>query len=1010
MDDIDSNSSHIDSSDKDVIVSLKEEGPKRQSQVSLIYNKAKEEQSALSAEKVKGLRDQRSSITPVKVSDDNNSSSLTLAQRYVQQTKQAKLDNEAYVKGLTASRSKHVSEIVGTGKKESFNRAINESRGAYLQRLNLTRQDTISRYISADGVSVRRKIGLMDEIFVQSIPSQEDIDRIIKSALLVKNSITTTNSNGDYVFLMGSVQIYEAKSLSKMAESICQRLLRENYGQPKPLQCGIYNDQGKRPPITLSSIVYSNGDTPYVALEIKPLDGNEYNTNAFGVRKIGVYSPYETTLQMFDRIFDIVPLEGWQQWSENTDLKEAVTESELQEVQNAVKESIDNNVEDSNIQIESISLEEVEPAPENATVEVKPEVIVEEEPTPLNANIESVVPPEVEPVVPAEVEPIEDTKVLSFSNNEEAAVPASPDSGAADDQDDGDDSMIEEEDTPFNYGLRDTMAQVKVLDPVKPPVDLMKGRADNSCPQFWTLADEDDSELQPSLESMISVKPSDITNVSSAGNCLVLQCNDTVTIITSNMKSATVKANLYVVNDKAFQWIKGAAWSGWRFKWPMKSQGMGRMTKRFFVLRDDEITYYKSVPRDRRGERAEAFIRLVPGTTVKKDRKFLRACITVQSPLDTLWLKAFKDSSDDIFINEVKRGCEANNRRPIFWTKSSIDNVWYNESNYFRCVAVDASHNRPGEYSHCSLFSLKVDDGNSKSRTMFSIDAAYSHIKIRKPQHDITLYHSKAPNNLPFDGEQLFTAVKLVDDCIVVGGSNGFVSVLCLKKDINNVAYCLPPNRQITVDKTFETIYGHVRDSTILCIGAGHKTRMFITGDDYGGVSLWKIPDSVGNYYEEDNGTIWEGAVLCDYILIEKILGPLTQKNEKIRSLIFLPDEDQVLVGTSQRLVLFIISGDNKFSYYSELDKVAPECQCVYSVFTDNRAATFGATYNRMILWKVVQSDSSYSRGQSKVLRIEWTKEMHRAAVENLKPVDHVNGESGEVENNTTNRGSCTMS
>jgi len=1032
---MDSNSNN-DSPEKDTSSSsssmlspTSEKVPKRQSQVSLIYNKAKEEQNALSAEKMKGLRDQRSSsaLTPSK---EGSSSSLTLAQRYEQQALQAKLNNQAYVKSLTESRTKDVSEIVGTGKKESFNRAINESREAYIQRLLLAKQDTISRYISADGVSVRRKIGLMDELFIQTIPAQEDIDRIFQAALLIKNSIKSTNATGDDIFLMGNIQIYEAKSLSKMAESICHRMMRESYGQPKALQCGIYNDQGKCPPITLSSIVYSNNDIPYLALEIKPVDGNEYNTSAFGVRKIAAYSPYETTLQLFDRIFDVVPKEGWQEWSENTDLTEAVTVSELQEVQEAVKDSIDNNAEDTNVDSGN-SISSTIDQVENLTVNVEeaPVVVEEVSPVVVEQEVSPVLEEEVPPVVEKEEVPVVEEPVVTAAKEEEpvfveppppveednqtsvkAELPPSPDSGAMDDQDEGDDDKIEE-DTPFNYGLKDTMAQVKVLEPVKPPVDLMKGRADNACPQFWTLADEDDSELQPMIETMVTVKPSDITNVSCAGNCLVLQCNDTVTIVTSNMKSATVKANLYVVNDKAFQWIKGAAWSGWRFKWPMKSQGMGRMTKRFFVLRDDELSYYKTVPRDRRGERAEAFMRLVPGTTVKKDRKFLRACITVQSPLDTLWLKAFKDSSDDIFINEVKRGCEANNRRPIFWTKSSIDNVWYNESNYFRCVAVDASHNRPGEYSHCSLFSLKVDDGLSKSRTMFSVDAAYSHIKTRKPQHDIVLHHSKAPNNKTFDGEQLFTVVKLVDDCIVVGGSNGFVSVLCLKKDINTVAYCLPPSKQVTGNK-FETSFGHGRDSTILCVGAGHKTRMFLAGDDYGGVSLWKIPDSVGNYYEEDKANIWEGAILCDYVLIEKVLGSLSQKNEKIRSVMFLPDEDQVIVGTSQRLVLFIISGDNKFSYYSELDKVGPECQCVYSIYTDNRAASVGANYNRMILWKVVQSDggSSY-RGQSKVLRIEWTKEMHRAAVENLKPVSEiVNTDSADADSAKVDRGSCIIS
>jgi len=996
--------------------------PNKRASVAERFIKAKEEQNALSAEKVKGLRDQRSSVTPGKMYNDDNSS-LTLAQRYEQTVHSAKLDRSAYVKSLTETRSKQVSELVGTGVKDTYSRAINESREAYLQRLVLTRQDTISRYVSADGVSVRRKIGLKEEFFMQSTPTKEDIDRIAQAALLIKNTVTTTNATGDHVFLMGSIQIYECKSLNKMTESICQRMIRESYGQPRSLQCSIYNDQGKRPPITLAAVIYSNGDSPYLALEIKPVTGNEYNTDAFGVRKIGLYSPYETTLQMFDRIFDVVPIEGWQQWSENTDLKEAVTESELQEVQEAVKESIEQNTEDINDAelVDAIPFEELTVSTnEEPTVTIEEPAVTIEEPTvTIEEPAVTIEEPAVtikEPTVTIEEPTISVVKDPLVSNekyvpeelNNVDEMPPPPESGAVDDQNEAENDEIKEE-APFNYGLKDTMAQMKVLEPLKPPVDLMKGKADNACPQFWTCADEDDTELQPMLETMVSVKISDITNVSCAGNCFVLQCNDTVTVITGNMKSCTVKANLYVVNDKAFQWIKGAAWSGWRIKWPMKSQGMGRMTKRFFVLRDDEISYFKTVPRDRRGEKAEAFIRLVPQSIVKKDRKLLMSCITVQTPLDTLWLRAFKDSSDDIFINEVKRGIEANNRRPIFWTKSSIDNVWYNESNYFRCVAVDASHSRPGQYSHSSLFSLKIDDGVTKSRTMFSIDAAFSHVNSRKPQHDISLYHSKAPYSVPFDSEQLFSIVKLIDDCIVVGGTNGFISVLSVKKDSTTIAYCLPPKRQLK--DTFETPFGHSRDSTILCIGAGHKTRMFVAGDDYGGVSLWKIPDTVGAYYEEDTANIWEGAILCDFILVEKVCGQLSQKNEKIRSITFLPDEDHVLVGTSQRLILFIISGRNTFSYYTELDKVGADCQCVYGVYTDNRAASsVSANFNRMILWKIVQFDNSTTggsyRGSSKVVRIEWSKEMHRAAVENLKPIDNDKDDN----DNTDNRGSCSIS
>ena len=45
-----------------------------------------------------------------------------------------------------------------------------------------------------------------------------------------------------------------------------------------------------------------------------------------------------------------------------------------------------------------------------------------------------------------------------------------------------------------------------------------------------------------------------------------------------------------------FEWSRGAAASGWMYKWPLRSQQSGRRTRRYFVLRNNAMFYFKDEP------------------------------------------------------------------------------------------------------------------------------------------------------------------------------------------------------------------------------------------------------------------------------------------------------------------------------------------------------------------------------------------------------------------------------
>lgn len=127
-------------------------------------------------------------------------------------------------------------------------------------------------------------------------------------------------------------------------------------------------------------------------------------------------------------------------------------------------------------------------------------------------------------------------------------------------------------------------------------------------------------------------------------------------VLTGTMKQTVFNSQMMVVDaagtttgalsrsvDTIFEWVRDAAFSGWGYKWPMLRQKAGLRTKRFFILRNDLLSYHAREPRSKEEaheDYAMHSLRLRPGSTVVPTRRYLQDCLEVATPVDTLWFKS----------------------------------------------------------------------------------------------------------------------------------------------------------------------------------------------------------------------------------------------------------------------------------------------------------------------------------------------------------------------------------
>jgi hypothetical protein len=162
----------------------------------------------------------------------------------------------------------------------------------------------------------------------------------------------------------------------------------------------------------------------------------------------------------------------------------------------------------------------------------------------------------------------------------------------------------------------------------------------------WAIEDEREEGIPVAGIAHAVLDLSEVSGLSCSTNCLALQANKYATVFTGTLKHVNCEScQFLVVDDVFFEWNRGVAMSGWHYKWPMKSQKTGMRTKRFFVLRDNILSYHKTKPTvfpdddNDDLDSSNGRLTLTETSTIVRGRYFVTPCFTITTPYDTLWMK-----------------------------------------------------------------------------------------------------------------------------------------------------------------------------------------------------------------------------------------------------------------------------------------------------------------------------------------------------------------------------------
>eukprot|EP00981_Chlorochromonas_danica_P012272 scaffold4731_cov175-Ochromonas_danica.AAC.18 len=345
----------------------------------------------------------------------------------------------------------------------------------------------------------------------------------------------------------------------------------------------------------------------------------------------------------------------------------------------------------------------------------------------------------------------------------------------------------------------------------------------------WTVDEETEFYLPLVRHANITIDnlPSILTT-HACRNLFTLRCSGgsggQSHLFTGTLKHALVDNSHYLVEgDKIFEWIRGAAASGWMVKYPMQSQRLGRTRKRFFVLRDSLLSYYPNKPQ-REEEILQAnfskhTLHLTEDTKVSIGRKFLLRCVVVVTPLDTLWIRMPRAFSSEAtkWIYELNRAIQYQQRQKYFMTKPRIESKWYHESPHFTLRNVDCHvPSAEGNYVKVALFRLAVPvvaNGSIKAidppvNCLYSVDIGSRDL----PRCQLEIVNENESPMLPAD----LSVVKIYGGLVIFGGSHGFLGIGMISRTTGAAPSAHPPAPPTTA--TNMTSGGPVDRASILVL------------------------------------------------------------------------------------------------------------------------------------------------------------------------------------------------
>eukprot|EP01038_Epipyxis_sp_PR26KG_P009071 gene9071-12233_t len=442
---------------------------------------------------------------------------------------------------------------------------------------------------------------------------------------------------------------------------------------------------------------------------------------------------------------------------------------------------------------------------------------------------------------------------------------------------------------PFNFGKTISIAKVGTARSFlptslnhRPDFGFSKMTDKNS----WNLEDEIDAGLPTVQLAPTYFNLDNVRSFSVGSNCFIVEGIDSTTVFTGTLKSAVTETKYLLDNDKIFEWIRGAACSGWLTKWPMASQQFGRRSRRFFILRDNILSYYKTKPIDEE-EALNSFslntLHLTDSTSIEITRYYLLRCIKITTPIDILWIRAKKEFSDEPkWVNEFNKSVKHQGRKKLFMTKLRVESIWYHESPAFSIVAVD-SYNFLDRHVMIALFcyqSAAMSQPTSPVESLRRLSFYASPISDSVPIKGSLLYSIDIGTNesqrlqfevlSPVDTTNLGTELigcKVYGEVILFGGTGGFIGIGIIKRPKDRektppggihrlIMNCIPVpipvvittkenNSTKTINNSSTISNIHPNDSAIICFAIGTVSNIFIAGDDQNNISIW--------YYEKQN-------------------------------------------------------------------------------------------------------------------------------------------------------------
>ena len=758
----------------------------------------------------------------------------------------------------------------------------------------------------------------------------------------------TLQTSGE-TFYDGSTHIYELKSISSSLQTIFENVLKANStNQHTVLPCGIYSDD-IQPPIEILAVAMKTEnddgeDNSYISVTINVCDGCEGLRNAYGVFKIAVFTPDSndddaSNSIAFERIIDFQPKNGWDGW-ESQYPQDENPNSTFHDDTNTDEVDTDTHTDEVGTDTHTDEVGAVSPLTlnnsitEDSTAESAfEEVAYDEDVTNNDGNDGN-----------EDTDEAGGLELYFFSPGDEEPI--------------------------FNYGRSLCITSGHTMPKYFSPAD----EGDPSYSKAWTLSDESNENLPDSIKDKVKLNVRSIIAISSSSNCLAIQTTTGSMAVTGTLKSSTSNSQILVRHNTIFEWVRGAAMSGILYKWPIKSKGnfKSRLSAKFFVVRDNEITYHCKRPTSDHFASTSKSFTLTSNSTIATGRHLLLPCLTITTPQDTLWLRTGKNANiTQKWIREVRNGIAFNNRKKLFYSKERIESFWHHEADNFNSVSVDGLVLEPGKFMHVALFLLDSSKSLGNGHVT-DVNTPYIHsIDLSLNENDRQQYELYSDSNvnavMSTDIGTKLTSIKILNNLFVFGGDRGYIGIGRIRDFRHGtVVYCTSPIVPFSMSdgdgdtysspvkdhaannfyKEFVSRKGHSPTSTILCLDVIHDAGIFAGGDDNGIVTLWMLEHSIHNITAG-------GRMILQNVLNVSTLGQNLERHEKICSLQFLSEERSLLITTNERLLYVTLQTNSQGGYYFdswvELDSVLPDCQAYFTLCIENINGK-----RSMVLWKIV--------------------------------------------------------